>query len=115
MTIDRRMEEHRWRDNQAAGTVEDDTAEVARFPDDGGIAGTIEMIVHLFDEARHLVTNHSGSDRVHCEPQVSGCKTRLRLQSTRPCQFGGMTVVASSCSTMAGPSTTAPTASRLRS
>src|SRR5262245_11928282 len=64
VTINRGMEEHRRRHDQASGTVEDHAAEVSRLPDDGGIAGAIEMIMHLLDQAGDLVAQHLDSDGV---------------------------------------------------
>ena len=65
MPIDRRMKEHRRRDDQAAGAVEDHTAEVARLANDGRIARAIEMIMHLIDQARDLVAQDLDGDGVH--------------------------------------------------
>src|SRR3954447_16621316 len=65
MPIDRRMKEHgRWND-QAAGAVENNAAEIARLADDCGVAGAIEMIMHLLDEARYLVADDANADGVH--------------------------------------------------
>src|SRR5262249_40403500 len=53
--IDRRMEEHRRRHDEAALAIKDHAGEIARFADDGGVAGAVEMIMHFFHQARDLV------------------------------------------------------------
>src|SRR5260370_41676115 len=75
MTIDRRMKEHRRCDDQTSRPIENDAAEVTRLADDGGGAGTIEMIMHLLDQARDLVANDLDGDRVH---------VRVTLPAARP-------------------------------
>src|SRR5262249_29176358 len=103
---------HRRSDDQPAVAVEDDTGEVARLADDGGIARTVEMIVHLLDQAGDLVAQDLDQHGVH-----GHARSRIRLcnPSTRAVQPGGMTLAASNCPTMAGPAITAPIASRSRS
>ena len=44
--------------------VEDHAREIARLSDDGGIAGAIEVIVHLIDQARDLVAQDLSGDGV---------------------------------------------------
>src|SRR5947207_983472 len=62
VAIDRRMEKHRRRDDQPAVTVENHARKVARFTNDGGVAGAIEMIVHLLDQACDLVAQDLDGD-----------------------------------------------------
>jgi uncharacterized protein YfdQ (DUF2303 family) len=76
ITIDGRMEEHGWRDNEATGAIKDHAREVSRLADDGGIARAIEMIMHLIDEARDLVAQNLNGDRIHQTAPFS--KMRLR-------------------------------------
>ena len=75
MAIDRRMEEHRRRDDEAPGPIENDAAEIPRFADDGGVARTVEMIMHLLDKACDLVADDPDGDRVHAQVAV-----RMRLR-----------------------------------
>ena len=65
MAVDRRVEEHRRRHDQPAVAIDDHAGEVARLPDDGRIAGAIEMVVHLIDQARDLVAQDLDGDGVH--------------------------------------------------
>src|SRR6516164_4654691 len=74
MAIDRRVEEHRRRHDQASLAVEDHTAEVARLADDGRVAGAVEMVVHFIDQARDLVAQDLDGDGVHAQALV-----RIRL------------------------------------
>src|SRR5580704_1990693 len=114
VTIDRRVKKHRRRHEQSAMAVEDDAGEIARLADDGRIAGAIEMIVHLLHQAADAVAHDLGGDGVdHVQPVRS--KMRLPWRSTKARQPGGTTVVASNCSTMAGPEKVTPTDSLSRS
>src|SRR5262245_45220352 len=117
VTIDGGMKEHRRRHDQAPGPVEDHAAEIARLADDGGIAGAIEMIMHLFDQAGDLVAQDLDGDRVDGRRCCHARRSRIKLRkpSARPPQPGGMTVVASNCSTIAGPAIATPMSSRSRS
>src|ERR1700724_3230801 len=108
------MEEHRWRHEQSAMTIEDHAGKITRFGDDGRIAGAIEMVVHLLHQAADAVAHDlrgNGVDHV----QSVRSKMRLPWRSTKACQPGGTTVVASNCSTMAGPAKPTPTDSLSRS
>src|SRR5262245_56201161 len=67
MTIDRRVEEHRRRHDQSAVAIKDHAREVARFTNDRGIAGAVEMVVHLVRQTRDLVTQDLYGDRVHAQ------------------------------------------------
>src|SRR5882672_8919937 len=107
------MEEHRRRNDQPAGLVQDHAGEIARLADDGGIARTIEMIVHLVGEARDLVAQDLNGDRVDHARLFS--TTRLRKGSTCAVKPVGMTVVASNCSTIAGPVMATPMSNASRS
>src|SRR5262249_11047059 len=113
MPVDRSVKEHRRRHDQATLAVENHAAEIPRFADDGGIAGAIEVIMHLLDQARDLVAENLDGDSVPAH--ACGSRTRLRKPSTCPRHPGATTVVASNCSTMAGPAMTAPMPSRSRS
>src|SRR5262249_567565 len=75
MAVDRRMEKHRRRNNKTPGSIENDTTEIAGFPDDGRIAGAIEMIMNLLDKARDVVADDLNRDRIHDHVLV---RTRLR-------------------------------------
>ena len=75
MAIDRRVEEHRRRHDQPPVAVEDHAAEVARLADDGRIAGAIEMVVHLIDQARDLVAQDLDGDGIHAHALA-----RMRLR-----------------------------------
>src|SRR5215210_4758337 len=112
VAVDRRVKEHRRRDDEPPATIEDHTGEVTRLADDGGVAGAIEMIVHLLDQAENLVAQNLDEDGVH---GYARSRIKLRSPSTRALQPTGMTVVASNCSTTAGPTTVAPTSRRSRS
>src|SRR5215475_5204065 len=117
MAIDRGMKEHRWGDDQAAVAVENHARKIARFADDGGIAGAVEMKMHFFDQARDLVAQNLDGDGVQSWNHFqTSCfdRTRLRKPSTAACQPGGITVVASNCSTIAGPHSIAPGSSLSR-
>src|SRR6185437_4746738 len=90
VTIDGRVKEHRRRGDEPAAAVEDDAAEIARFADDGRIARAIEMIVHLVDEARHLVADHlyrhgiDGARLSHVSSaSAPGCRMRRPKRSSR--------------------------------
>ena len=113
MPVDGRVEKHRRRGDKPSVAVHDDATEVTRFPDDRRIAGAVKMIVHLIGEAGDLVAQDLDRDRVDAHGLAS--RIRLRAPSTRAVQPGGITVVASNCSTMAGPGIDAPTANRSRS
>ena len=65
MAVDRGVEEHRRRHDQAPLAVEDHAAEVARLADDGRVAGAVEMVVHFIDQARDLVAQDLDGDGVH--------------------------------------------------
>src|SRR5580704_16028067 len=114
MPIHRRMKEHRWRHEQAAVAVEDDAGKVARLADDGRIAGAVEMVVHFLHQAADAIAHDLGGDGVD-HVQSTRSKMRLPWRSTKACQPGGTTVVASNCSTMAGPAKPTPTDSLSRS
>src|SRR5262249_6155911 len=79
MAIDRRVEEHRWRHDQAAVAVQDHAGEVARLANDGRIARAIEMIMHLIDQACDLVAQDLDGDGVHGRPLVA----RVERSETR--------------------------------
>src|SRR5271154_2147698 len=106
--IHRRVKKHRRRHEHTALTVEDDAGEIARLADDGRIAGAVEKIVHLLHQAADAVAydlRGNGVDHL----QFVRSKMRLPWRSTKACQPGGTTVVASNCSTMAGPTKPTPT------
>ncbi len=87
VAVDRSMEEHRRRHDQPAVAVEDHAAEVAQFADDGGIAGAIEMVVHLIDQARHFVAQDLDGDGVHGQSPVARLEPQrvaVRNPGTRP-------------------------------
>jgi hypothetical protein len=65
VAIDRRMKEHRRRHDQPPSAIKDDAAEIARLADDGRVAGAIEMIMHLIDQAGDLVAQDLDSDGIH--------------------------------------------------
>jgi hypothetical protein len=75
MAIDRRMKEHGRCNNQPSRSIENHTTEIARFPYDRRVTGTIEMIMHFFDQARDLVADDLNGDRIHDQVVV---RTRLR-------------------------------------
>ena len=60
------------------------------------------MVVHLLHQAADAVAHDLGGDGVD-HLQFVRSKMRLPWRSTKACQPGGTTVVASNCSTMAGP------------
>jgi hypothetical protein len=65
MPVDRGVEEHRRRHDQPPAAIEDHAAEIARLANDGRIAGTIEMVVHLIDQACNLVAQDLDGDGIH--------------------------------------------------
>src|SRR5258708_26051039 len=70
--IDRRMEEHRRSHDEATLAIKDHAGEIARFADDGGIAGAVEMIMHFLHQARDLVAQDLNRDGVQsCLPSSS--------------------------------------------
>src|ERR1700722_7684485 len=65
MPINRRVEEHRRRHDQTAVLIEDHAGEIARLANDGGIAGAIEMVMHLLHQATDAVANDLGGDGIY--------------------------------------------------
>src|SRR5207253_729699 len=55
VAIDRRMEKHRRRHDQAPLAVQNHAAEISGFADDRRVAGAIEVVMHFIDQARDLV------------------------------------------------------------
>ena len=104
-----------------AGEVGDADPEVAAFLDEGRTRGAFQRQRHLVGDPRDLAAENlqkGGIDRVHGPPQSSvpapRVRIRLPIRSTTACHPGRIQVVLSSCSTMAGPPTTASHRSRLR-
>src|SRR5262249_19069829 len=110
--IDRCVEKHWRRQDQTPLAVQNHAAEISRFADDRRVAGAVKVVVHFIDQARDLVAWDLDSDGVHARALV---RIRLPWPSTRPLQPGGISVVASNCSTMAGAATVALTSRRARS
>src|SRR5580692_1885566 len=87
MAIDRRVEEHWRRDNQAAVPIQNHTGKVARLTDDGGIPGPVKMIMHLLHQAADAVAydlRGNGIDhiRILCA-QGSGCRSDRPARASR--------------------------------
>src|SRR5262245_37839495 len=83
MAVDRRVEEHRRRHDQPPFAVENHAAEVARFTDDGRVAGAIEVVMHFLHQARDLVAQDLDGDGVHViASPAPDCRGRRRARSS---------------------------------
>ena len=100
----------RFKDVPAVGGIDFDIArgEVVGFlgPNGAGKSTTMRILTCF-------IAPSAGVAKVRGHDVFS--KIRLRKPSTRPSQPAGITVVASNCSTIAGPGTIMPTPSRSRS
>src|SRR5690606_7214868 len=105
----------------------DRAAEVATFTDHGREGDLLQHHRHLVHHAAQGVTKYLESDRIEllvearlgldyaAHASTPGSMMRLPKRSTSAPAPGGMTVVVSYCSTMAGPSKLAPGRSFSRS
>src|SRR6185437_14039930 len=80
--------------------VEQRRRAVAPLLDVGRVRGTDQRLAGLLDDRRHGRADHLDSDGIDAH---AASRMRLSQRSTRAVMPGGTNVVASICSTMAGP------------
>src|SRR5690348_985116 len=106
---------------RVAAKVEQRGGAVAAFLDIGGIAGADQRLSHLFGDGGQHAADDLHGDRVNCDRTRRGnvvhaiSRIRFRYASLRAVIPGNTTVVASICSTIAGPVKRLPWRSRSRS
>ena len=105
---------------RVAMNVEQRGRAVAAFLDVGGVGRADQRLAHFLDDRGEGTADHLDGDRIDPDRAGSGVvhaasRIRFRYGSTRAVMPGSTKVVASICSTMAGPAMRLPHRSRSRS